>query len=142
MPRRLEAEVPAWLEMSTVVELLLESPAVALPSGQSMSAPGDCTHMHPHAPTCTPCIHCNPCHTRQHKTSEDHPRNVAHHQTAYFFASSTAQALVIQAQRKCSRRSCFAKHVTNRTKCSEAVCGTLVHTWNENIAKKRMPNKI
>ena len=101
-----------------------------------------CIHMHPHAPTCTHCIHCNQCHTKQHKTSEDHPRNVAHHQTAYLFASSTAQALVIQAQRTCSRRSCFAKHVTNRTKCSEAVCGTLVHTWNENIAKKRMPNKI
>ena len=55
-------------------------------------------------------------------------------QTAYLFASSTAQALVIQAHR--SWRSWFAKHVTNRTKCSEAVCGTLVHTWNENIAKK------
>ena len=59
-------------------------------------------------------------------------------QTAYLFASSTAQALVIQAHR--SWRSWFAKHVTNRTKCSEAVCGTLVHTWNENIAKK-MQNK-
>ena len=53
------------LEMSTVVELAPESPAAALPSGQSMSAPGDCNH-------------CNQCHmTTHHKTSENHPRNLA-----------------------------------------------------------------